>query len=63
MNKIIELQPGVVFVLSDWGSTVVRAYDTRTITTSHGTFESHENEEEKDDRRRSEAVTAARSRS
>jgi hypothetical protein len=59
MSKVIELQPGVVFVLSDWGNTVVRAYDTRTITTSHGTFESDENEEEKDGRRRSGAITAA----
>jgi hypothetical protein len=36
MSKIVEIQPGVLFVPTEWESQVVAVYDTRTITVSQG---------------------------
>lgn len=36
MSKIVEIQPGVLFVPIEWESQIVTAYDTRTITVSQG---------------------------
>jgi hypothetical protein len=58
MSKIIEIQPGVVFVPSDWGSMLVRAYDTRTITVSLGTQEPRDEEKENKDQLPSQVASS-----
>jgi hypothetical protein len=48
MNKIVVLQPGVVFVSADWESTLVPAYDTRAIAVSLGVNGREEEKKEED---------------